>query len=280
MTLEEMKRMRRELGYSYAKLSELSGVPEPTIQKVFSGKTASPRFDTLQALEKAFRQTGDNRKNFTDNTDDKYKRSSDASFVRETTTYHVNFKYPRQGSYTIDDYFALPDDQRAELIDGVFYDMAPPVPVHQLIGGEVYYQISSFIRSNHGSCIPFMSPIGVQLDRDNRTMVEPDVIVVCDESLIQNRNIYGAPDFVLEVISPSTKRKDFTKKLGKYENAGVREYWLIDPYERRVFVYFFEDESCCPALYPIDAEIPVNLYDRELVVNLKEILRWLPDEQR
>ncbi len=266
MTIDEMKSRKQELGYSYARLSELSGVPVPTIQKIFSGTTASPRYETLKALEKVLQlsKSPDTRSMI---------KESAVSYAAETTG-------RMQGSYTIEDYYQLPEDHRAELINGVIYDMDAPAPVHQLICGEVYAQIRQFIREHHGSCIPFISPIDVQLNRDDRTMVQPDVIIVSNEDIISNRNIYGAPDFVLEVVSPSTRRKDFTKKLTIYEAAGVREYWLIDPYKRMVFVYFFEDEALCPGLYPIDGEIPLNLYQGKLNISLDAVLKWLPPEQQ
>ena len=96
--------------------------------------------------------------------------------------------------------------------------------------------------------------------------------VSCPDQIIR-RCILGAPDFVLEVISPSTKRKDYTIKLAKYQNAGVREYWLVDPYQKVVLVYFFEDETY-PVIYPIDGDIPVNIYEGKLVLSFARIGEW------
>lgn len=179
------------------------------------------------------------------------------------------------GPYTLDDYYALPDDQRVELIDGYFYDMAAPSTFHQLIGGEVYRQAANYIMEEGGECTPFISPVDVQLDRDEKTMVQPDVAIVCDPEQIIRRNIIGAPDFVLEVISPGTKRKDYTLKLSKYEKAGVREYWLVDPYQKIILTYFFEQEHLCPVIYPIDADIPVNIYEGRLVIKFRHIAKWV-----
>ena len=160
-----------------------------------------------------------------------------------------------------------------ELIDGVFYDMTAPATFHQLMAGELHRQISNFIIEQKGDCVPFISPVDVQLDNDDRTMVEPDVVIVCNPDQIIRRCILGAPDFVLEVISPSTKRKDYTIKLAKYQNAGVREYWLVDPYQKVVLVYFFEDETY-PVIYPIDGDIPVNIYEGKLVLSFARIGEW------
>ncbi|MCC8106096.1 MAG: Uma2 family endonuclease [Clostridiales bacterium] len=113
----------------------------------------------------------------------------------------------RQGEYTLEDYLALPDDQRVELIDGVFYDMASPNYIHQAFGDSLQAVFNDYIRKNHGSCRAFTS-VDVQLDCDDRTVVQPDVLIICDYSKLQKGHVYGAPDLVVEVLSPSTSKKD------------------------------------------------------------------------
>ena len=115
--------------------------------------------------------------------------------------------------------------------------MSAPTSVHQLLGTEILLVLKDYIRKQHGRCVPIASPIDVQLDCDDKTMVQPDVIVVCDREKIQNRCIFGAPDFVAEVLSESTRKKDLVLKLNKYMTAGVREYWLVDPDRKKVIVY-------------------------------------------
>ena len=251
MTIQEMKEKKREKGYTYAQMAELSGVPLGTIQKIFSGETESPRYDTLQALEQLF---------------------TEIPAVQEGTFYQAD----RNGSYTLDDYYALPEDQRVELIDGYFFEMLAPTFGHQTIGGEIYRQIANYIMDKGGSCRPFIAPVDVQLDCDERTMVQPDVGIVCDPDKIKRFGIYGAPDFLVEVISPSTKKKDYTKKLAKYMEAGVREYWILDPDQKRLLVYFFESDVY-PVIYGLDQPIPVGIYNGDLVIDFSNIAKWIEE---
>ena len=122
-----------------------------------------------------------------------------------------------------------------------------------------------------------MSPIDVQLDCDEKTIVQPDVAILCQRDKMKRWGIYGAPDFVLEVISPSTRRKDYTKKLIKYMNAGVREYWILDTYQKNLLVYFFESEVC-PVIYGLDQSVPVGIFNGELQIEFSNIVKWVESE--
>lgn len=175
-----------------------------------------------------------------------------------------------QGGYTLEDYYALPDEKRVELIDGVFYDMAAPTLFHQFIIGKIFRDLTNYIDQKGGSCMPFMAPVDVQLDCDDRTMVQPDVLVICDPNKMKWSKVYGAPDLVVEVLSESTKRKDMNLKLRKYLNAGVKEYWMIDPEKMAVLVYDFQ-KDVCPQLYGFDAVIPVGIWEGECKIDFNEI---------
>lgn len=248
MTIDEMKERKRELGYTYVHIAELSGVPLGTVQKIFNGTTSSPRYETLRALEQVLRTPVD-------------------SFVHEAKSPYLTKK---QGEYTLEDYYALPDDTRAELIDGVIYDMTAPTSAHQLITGFIFAQLFNHAAAHKGDCLPMISPVDVQLDCDDKTMVEPDILIVCDRVKIINRCVYGAPDFVIEVVSKSTKKKDSIVKLHKYLDAGVREYWIIDPMRKKVIVYDFEHDEY-PVLYGFDAKVPVQIWNGECVIDFREV---------
>ncbi|MCD7820350.1 MAG: Uma2 family endonuclease [Lachnospiraceae bacterium] len=179
--------------------------------------------------------------------------------------------YDRQGEYTLEDYYALPDEQRVELIDGVFYDMAAPYTTHQIAIFEICTQLGNFIKSKKGSCRALPAPTDVQLDCDDRTMLQPDVLVVCDRDRIRQRCIYGAPDFVIEILSDLTARKDATVKLWKYRNAGVREYWIVDLRQEKVIVYDMTGEDCRTLIYGIEQPVPVQIFDGECQIYFNEI---------
>ncbi len=272
MTLEELKKRKHALGYSAKELSRLSGVPYGTLQKLLSGATASPRRETLLALERFF-TLEENQGN-----PGPYPESAGAKpvFVREGAyAYAAERSLGKvQGEYTLEDYLALPDERRVELIDGVFYDMASPSASHQLIAGEIYRTISSYIREQKGACVPFIAPYDVQLDCDDKTILEPDVFIVCDRSKIHNARCFGAPDFIIEVLSPSTRKKDLFIKLNKYQNAGVREYWAIDLRKRLIYVYEFNKEEFMTT-YTFEDKVPVGLYGGSLLIDFADIADYI-----
>ena len=132
----------------------------------------------------------------------------------------------------------------------------------------------AFAQKNKGKCVPFISPLDIKLSE--KTVVQPDVMIVCDRNKINHKRVFGAPDFVAEVLSPSTKGKDLLIKSHKYRDAGVKEYWLIDPDNKSVMVYDFRDyDNPCVAMFSFEDEIPILLYDGELTINMKEIMDYL-----
>ena len=166
---------------------------------------------------------------------------------------------PKSNTYTIDDIYALPEGQRAELIDGQIYDMAPPSPMHQELVMELSATLRDYIKKNGGPCKVYPAPFAVFLNEDDRNYVEPDISVICDSSKVDNRGYQGAPDFIIEIVSPSSQRMDYLTKLFKYRTAGVREYWIVNPLQRTVQVYSFEGTEDSTQ-YSFDDEITVTIY--------------------
>jgi Uma2 family endonuclease len=160
------------------------------------------------------------------------------------------------------------------LINGRIYDLAAPSYIHQEIAGRIYRIIGDFIDRKGGECNPGIAPLDVQLDKDDRTMVQPDVMINCKKENRTRMRIIGAPDFVLEILSDSSRSKDMIIKTEKYMSAGCREYWIVDPENEVVIVYDFENERF-PLNYTFDDKVPVNIYGGELEIDFSIIKKKL-----
>ena len=160
--------------------------------------------------------------------------------------------------YTIDDIYALPDGERAELIDGQIYYMAPPTRKHQDIVGELFGTIREYIKSKNSSCRSYVAPFAVFLNENDTNYVEPDISVICDTSKLNDKGCVGAPDWIIEIASPSNRPMDYYTKLFKYRTAGVREYWIVDHERNLVIVYDFQNNSATNFTFSDD--IPVGIY--------------------
>lgn len=161
--------------------------------------------------------------------------------------------------YTINDIYALPDGERAELIDGKIYYMSPPNTRHQTLVMDLSYQIKDYIKRKNGECNVFPAPFAVFLNENNKNYVEPDISVICDKNKITDQGCNGAPDWVIEIASPSSRPMDYFTKLFKYRNANVREYWIVDPTKELIMVYRFEKETM--EQYSFGDDIPVGIYE-------------------
>ncbi|MDE7414807.1 MAG: Uma2 family endonuclease [Lachnospiraceae bacterium] len=173
--------------------------------------------------------------------------------------------------YTEEDYYNLPDDVRAELINGKFYYMASPSRIHQEVVHFFDQKIGNYIDFKDGSCKIYPAPFAVKLFNDKKTIVEPDISVICDPNKLTDKGCSGAPDWIVEIISPSNPAHDYVRKLNLYVDAGVREYWIIDPLAKEVSVYFFE-KSPFPVPYTLEDKVKVNIYD-DLWIDFQELTK-------
>lgn len=175
----------------------------------------------------------------------------------------------KEETYTIDDIYALPEGERAELIDGHMYMMAPPSRRHQKISMELSSIIREYIRSHKGKCEVYAAPFAVYLDERSSTYVEPDISVICDPNKLDDKGCNGAPDWIIEIVSPSSKKMDYLLKLLKYRSCGVKEYWIVDPEKNRVIVYNFTgDESVNE--YTLKDSVKAGIYD-DLVIDFRSM---------
>ena len=173
--------------------------------------------------------------------------------------------------YTEDDYYNLPENVRAELIDGQIYYMSAPSKIHQEILMFLSKTIANYIDSKKGPCKVYPAPFAVKLfEDDNRTVVEPDISVICNPNKLTDRGCTGAPDWIVEITSPSNSSHDYIRKLNLYADAGVREYWIVNPMNQSMYVYFLEDDKFRTTAYTLQDKINVNIYD-DLWIDFTEL---------
>lgn len=264
MDINYLKKRKKELHLTNKQLAEQSGVSLGTVNKIMSGAIKSPRYDTMQAIWDVLllRQDGI--------VGERYKEAEEFALQVSEEAVVSHDLAEKQGLFTIDDYYHLPKEQRVELINGVFYDMGAPTIRHQSLIAEIAFVIQSYIRLHKGKCRVLFSPVDVWLDQDEYTMVQPDLLIICDEKKSNGRRINGAPDWVMEVTSPGTQYRDFLLKLNKYMNAGVKEYWIVDTGNDRVLVYHNMNGDFGVETYTFADRVPVGIYP-DLTVDFQEL---------
>ena len=178
----------------------------------------------------------------------------------------------KETCYTIEDIYNLPEGKRAELIDGQIYFMSPPTYRHQKIVIKLSQKIANYIDSKNWSCEVLPAPFAVFLTKNKKNYVEPDISVICDKSKLTEKGCTGAPDWIIEVVSPSSKTMDYCTKLFQYRNTGVKEYWIVDPMKNRITVYNFEANDI--EEYSFSDTVKVSIYE-DLTINFSELSELL-----
>jgi len=265
-SVSELKELKKKKGYTNEMIAEMTGVPLSTVQKVFSGQTKHPRHDTLLELSKGLSDYNYDLATYA-------VRDEAAEYSVEYENYFqtvTNERWPRQGHYTLKDYYSLPDQVRVELIDGVIYDMTAPRLIHQRILLKLAIAFTEYIEESGSDCKVTIAPRDVRLFDDDRNMFEPDIIITCDKSKDLEDYYDGAPELIVEILSPSTRRKDFLVKTSSYQRAGVREYWIVDPKDKAVRVFFFEKDDF-PSTYSFNDEIPVRISEGKCTIDFKKV---------
>ena len=178
---------------------------------------------------------------------------------------------PQTDIYDEEDYYNLPENVRAELIDGfLIYNQAAPSRLHQTILMELSGTIREYIKSKKGNCRVYPAPFAVKLRKDRKTIVEPDISVICDRNKLTDQGCTGAPDWIIEIVSPGNSSHDYITKLNLYSDAGVREYWIVDPAKKSIFVYYLEKTNFKVETYTFNDRIKVNIYD-DLYIDFAEL---------
>ena len=176
---------------------------------------------------------------------------------------------PQPQLITLEQYEALPEDKRVEIFDGVIYDMSSPSQIHQAVSIQLSTVINNYILRRKGSYSIFNAPFDVKLSDNPLIIVQPDIMVVCDKDKLDDKRCNGAPDFIIEIVSPGNPSDDYIRKLYYYKNYGVREYWIVDPRRKTVTVNYFEGDIV-NVQYSFDSIIKVNIYD-DLFINFSDI---------
>lgn len=262
MLLIEWIEKKLKLGYTEEQMSEMSGVPQQLVHDIFHNHRVVDCGAWL-ALNRTLKEPADR------------VEEEGPVYMRE------NFQYKSKERYTLKDYYELPGDLYVQLIDGKFYYGSAPTLIHQALVVKISFTIEKYVNENRGNCMVFVAPTDVRLNCDDRTMVQPDIFIVCNRDKLNNKkHVYGNPDFVVEILSPSTKDTDISVKLHAYKKAGVREYWIVDPEKKLVVVHVFGEDACAK-MYGFTEQVPISIYKDECVVDfagIYEKIRFLYEE--
>ena len=194
------------------------------------------------------------------------------------------FALEKNKHYTYKDYLTWPDDMRCEIIDGEVYMMTPaPILAHQDVAGEIFYQAKQALRGK--TCRALIAPLDVRLPRNNEAdedsdiVVQPDVMVVCDPSKLDRRGVRGAPDWVVEVLSPKSASRDQIEKRRIYERHGVQEYWLVHPTDRILTIYRLQNgEYGKPDIFALQGSTPVSVLP-DISIDWDALTPYLIDDE-
>ena len=240
MTIEEMRAEIDRRRYSYKQLERFTAIPAATIRRLINGQTKKPRMDVMFSLSAVLRPSS---------RDDTIKR---------------------QENYDLEDYLSFSEDDRMEMIDGILYELPGPDEGHQFVLGAIFHSLYGQIHDHGNVCFPFMAPLGVQLDKDDKTVVQPDIFLAGNSSFFKEGRYQGAPELVVEIISRETVQKDFQIKYMKYKLAGVKEYWIVDASRRRVITWVFKEETAS-GIYCYDEQVPVMAFKGAFAVDFPRI---------
>ncbi|QFJ54481.1 Uma2 family endonuclease [Pseudobutyrivibrio xylanivorans] len=283
-----IKERKKQLKLTTAQVAQMAGLPVSTVSKIMTGETKNPSFLTIEKIDKALaheemlrrvyayfkllKEYIDSHPNDSVNQiefEKLYKRNTilnqtsyeltDCSLAIDTQRINVEFIHE------------LGEDKQIELLNGHLIYNEAPNPKHQIMVQSLGRIIDDFIHSNNGKCQMFNIGINLYFEEDEHTLLIPDVVVLCDDSKLNESGVTGAPDWIIEVVSKCTRHLDYNEKMHRYMVEGVREYWIIDPEKERVTTYI-QGEPMMAYIYSFDDDIPVKIYDGKLSIIINSIL--------
>lgn len=262
MDIKNLKMRKKALKLTNQNIADLTDIPVSTINKIFSGATKSPRYDTLLAIEDVI---GKKEMESDEITRYEYGKCMDnPMMVKETSNYAFTSR-----RYTEKDLDQLPPGSFAELMDGVLYFKGMPSLTHERIICRMTKKINDYIEKHHGSCEVFSSHYAMRLrdadaKGDETNVMLPDIMVVCNPDILTEELCDGPADWIVEVVSPYNAKNDYQKKSYHYRKGGIREYWIVDPQKRIVTVFDYESEQMTQqegiTIYSFEEQIPVRIY--------------------
>ena len=186
--------------------------------------------------------------------------------------------------YTYADYLTWLDDKRRELWEGIVKLMSPaPSKTHQIVSGRIYGEFYIYLKQTEHQCQVFHAPFDVRFPKEGSTdpkdidtVVQPDIVVVCDPKKLDERGCIGAPDLIIEIVSPTNPERDIKHKHRLYEKFGVPEYWIVFPFEKAISVFILQDGKYqLDGIYTIGDKIPLRVFGGEFELDLNEVFKDL-----
>ena len=293
MTVEEIRKRKKRLKLTTQQLALLAELPLSTVSKILTGETKNPSYLTIEKLEatiekeemlarvEAYRKAM--HQYFLEHPEDEgdykkfeeiYRRNNhlnDAPIPYAVSKDEPPIMYGSLALHdqrmTTNELSKMGESRDLQLIDGHLVVSEMAGVSHQRMVKSLGRTISDFVEKKKGKCEVFDVGVNVFLDEDEYTLVIPDIAVICNPSQITEKGVVGAPDWMIEVVSPSTRQNDYHKKLHKYMDAGVREYWIVDT-DRRVVSVCINGEPMQVTIYSIEDEIPVHIYGGDLRITV------------
>lgn len=301
MDISDIRMRKKELKLTTQQIAYLAELPVSTVSKIMTGETKNPSYITIERIEKVIlqeemaRRIKAYRKAFTlyceglnkgedvdrELFDRKYRRENHLDnapipFARVRRANNEigegNLAKVRDYRLTADSLEKIGEDKNIELIDGRLIINQAPDLQHQIVVQNIGKIIDRYIEDNHGKCKVFNVGVNVFLEENDYTLLIPDIVVVCDENKLQANGIYGVPDWIIEVVSNSSRKLDYNEKMHKYMVSGVSEYWIVDVDKQRITVYI-KGEPMMAYVYGLNDEVPVGIYQGKLSICLYNIMR-------
>ena len=248
MTIDDIKGLKEKDGMTEEQISETTDIPSNILSMWFSGELEEPKYMTPQEFGEFLAEHGvpfcyDETTGFP------------CLLREEAVAYNFNARQYYEGKIK-----ELCDVALVEVIDRKIYTMSTPNRMHQFLVAKLLIRIGNHIEKKRGKCHVYPAPFGVRLFADDETWVEPDILVICKKDIMTDRGCDGAPDLIVEIVSPNNMFHDYVTKLVKYQQAGVHEYWIVDPINERITLYHFQ-ESVQKADYTYEDTIPSKVLE-------------------